>query len=387
MTRRKIAFDGRRLSARMLGGVSYYVDHLASRLPSLAPEFEFLLLTDRPLGNVPDGCRQVVLGHAFPDGGARAKAYSPFWMNFHVARFLKREGVCLFHGTNYAMPATGNCRYVATIHDVAFMRVPRTFSPIHREYLRSQVALSVRRADHIVVVSESVRNDLVQLAGVGLDRMTVIHSGVDERYSVCTDQSYLAGVRGRLGLPKRYVLHVGVIEAKKNVETLLKASAPLVREGVVDGIVLAGRDGRGAGRVRELASVLGLGEKAHFLGYVPRASMGALYCLARVLVFPSWFEGFGLPILEAMACGTPVIASNSSSLPEVAGGAAILFPPDSADALEDALRRVLSDQRLRAELTKQGLARVAEFSWAASAVHHLELYRQVLSSDGRRGPA
>ena len=382
MTRLRIAFDARRLSASRLGGIGHYVYELASRLPSFAPEFEFLLLTDRSMGDVPAGCRQVVIGRAFPEGGACVKAYSPFWMSYHVARFLKREGVSLFHGTNYSVPATGHCRYVATIHDVAFMRVPRTFSPVHRKYLRSQVALSVRRADHIVVGSEAARGDLVQLAGVGLDRMTVIHHGVDDCYSVCTDQSYLTGVRSRFGLPERYILYVGAIEAKKNIEALLGASVPLVREGVVDGIVLAGPDGRRADGIRKLAAELGLEGRARFLGYVPQDSMRGLYGLARVFVFPSWFEGFGLPVLEAMACGTPVIVSDSSSLPEVAGGAAVLFPPAAQNELESALRRVLSDPSLRAGLIERGLARASEFSWAASAARHLDVYRRVLR-DGR----
>jgi glycosyltransferase involved in cell wall biosynthesis len=376
--RHRIALDARRMASERAEGIGQYVRQLASRLPALAPEFEFLLLTDRSMDNVPNGCRQVVLGRAFPEGGARVKAYSPFWMNCLVPRFLARRGVSLFHGTNYALPAIGRTRYVVTIHDIAFVRVPRAFSPLHRSYLRLLVSLGVRRADHVVVGSEAAHEDLVQMGAAGSGRLSVIHHGIDERYALCRDHGYLTRVRAQFSLPPRYVLHVGVVEARKNIETMLKSGAPLVRDGTVDGIVLAGRDGRGSDSVRRTASDLGVLDKVHFLGYVPQHMMCGLYNLAQVLVFPSWFEGFGLPIIEAMACGTPVVASDSSSLPEVAGGAALLFPAAEAPALENALRRLLGDSGLRADLRLRGFARAAAFSWARSAAQHLQVYRRVL---------
>ena len=384
--RQKIAIDARRMARKSLEGIGRYVHQLASRLPALAPEFEFLLLTDRALraDKVPNGCRQVVLGQAFEEGSARAKAYSPFWMNGYVPRFLAHEGVSLFHGTNYALPALGRCRHVVNIHDISFVRVPRAFSLLHRSYLRSMVSLGVRRADHVIVGSESARNDLVRMGGVESSSLSVIHHGIDECYAPCEDRDYLTRVREQFSLPPRYVLHVGVVEARKNIEALLKAGAPLVRDGTVDEIVLAGRDGRGSDSVRRTASELGVLDKIRFLGYVPQHLMCGLYNLARVLVLPSWFEGFGLPIIEAMACGTPVAASDSSSLPEVAGGAALLFPAAEPPALENALRRLLGDPGLHADLRLRGLARAADFSWARSASQHLEVYRLVLGQDEPR---
>ncbi|HTW91950.1 MAG TPA: glycosyltransferase family 1 protein, partial [bacterium] len=214
-----------------------------------------------------------------------------------------------------------------------------------------------------------------------------IHHGIDDCYVPCHDREYLTQIREQLGLPMLYILHVGVVEARKNIETLLRAGAPLVRDGIVDGIVLAGRDGRGADSVRRVALELGIIDSTHFLGYVPQEMMRGLYNLAQVLVFPSLFEGFGLPIVEAMACGTPVVASNSSSLPEVAGGAALLFPANDVAALERALRRILQNAELRAEFRRRGLARSADFSWSKSAVQHLEVYRHVLAQGGIRDAA
>jgi glycosyltransferase involved in cell wall biosynthesis len=387
--RPRIALDARRMARREVEGIGHYVRQLASRLPALAPEFEFLLLTNRPLpaDNVPNACRQVVLGRSLAEGSARAKAYSPFWMNCLVPRFLAREGVSLFHGTNYALPALGRSRYVLTIHDIAFVRVPRAFSPFHGRYLRSLVSLGARRADHVVVGSAAARDDLVHMGAVDLGRLSVIHHGIDERYALCNDHAYLARVREQFSLPPRYILHVGVVEARKNIETLLKACAPLVREGAVDGIVLVGRDGRGSDSVRRAACELGVFDRTHFLGYVPQHMMCGIYTLAQAFVFPSWFEGFGLPIIEAMACGIPVVASDSSSLPEVAGGAALLFPAAEAHALAIVLRRLLGDPGLQADLRVRGLARAADFSWARSAARHLQVYRRVLGRDELREAA
>ncbi len=313
-------------------------------------------------------------------------------MNCLVPHFLARERIDLFHGTNYALPYFwGGTHYVATIHDIAFVRVPRTFSLLHRTYLRSLVSFGVRRADHIIVGSNDAKDDLARMTGVGSTRVSVIHHGIEDSYSADANDSYLERVRGELGLPLRYVLHVGVVEKKKNIETLLKACTPLVRERVLDAVVLAGRDGRGADDVRRMAHQLNIKSNTMFLGYVAQDLMRGLYSLASVLVFPSWFEGFGLPVLEAMACGTPVVASNSSSIPEVAGDAALLFPPEAPDALQDALRAILLSVELRNRLRARGLSRAAAFSWDESARRHIDVYRRVLNdslraTEGRTAP-
>ncbi|HTW90705.1 MAG TPA: glycosyltransferase, partial [bacterium] len=164
------------MARRRVEGVGNYVHQLALRLPVLAPEIEFLLLTDRPIdaSRLPVGCRQVVVGLAFAEGGVRAKAYSPFWMNCVVPRVLAYEKVTLFHGTNYALPAVGHCRYVLTIHDIAFISVPSAFSLVHRSYLRSLVRMGVQRADHVVVGSEAARDDIAPMRGVEFNRLSVI---------------------------------------------------------------------------------------------------------------------------------------------------------------------------------------------------------------------
>ena len=194
----------------------------------------------------------------------------------------------------------------------------------------------------------------------------------------------MAGIRSQFDLPERFALHVGVVETRKNIEVLLKAGAGLLAENLLDVIVLAGMDGRGSDAVRRTVAELRIEGRVRFLGYVPQVAMHGLYSLARVFVMPSWYEGFGMPVLEAMACGTPVIASCVSSLPEVVGDGALLVSPDDTAGLEQALRSLLTDSRLWSEMKEKGLNRVREFNWNKSAVKHLDVYRQVLEEGARR---
>jgi glycosyltransferase involved in cell wall biosynthesis len=379
-----IAFDARKLSGRR-GGVGHYVTRLASHLARIAPEFNYVLLTNRQVDAslVPPGFRLAVLGLGLQDGSWPAKLYAPFWMNLQLPRALRRERVDLYHGTNFFMPMRKTCPSVVTVHDVAFVRVPEAFDPVYRRYMRWQVSRSVREADHLIAMTEHAKNDISRLFAIDQARITVTYVGIEERCTASPDVSYLADTRNALDLPGRYLLHVGVVEARKNIETLLRASVAPLRRGLLDGVVLVGRDGRGADSVRTTAHNLGIEDQVRFLGYVDQRWLVGVYHLAQLLVFPSWFEGFGVPVLEAMACGTPVVASNASALPEVAGDAAILFPPADGAALERALIDVLSQPELHADLRLRGLARAAKFTWSAAAAKHVEVYRQVLEQSGR----
>jgi glycosyltransferase involved in cell wall biosynthesis len=332
---------------------------------------------------VPPGFRQAILGLGFVDGSRPAKLYAPFWMNLQLPRALRRERVDLYHGTNFFMPMRETCPTVVTVHDVAFVCVPETFGPVYRRYMRWQVGHSVREADHLIAMTEHAKNDISSLFGIDPARITVTYVGIEERCTASPDVAYLADTGNALHLPDRYLLHVGVVDARKNIETLLRASVEPLRRGLIDGVVLAGKDSRGADSVRTTAHNLGIEDRVRFLGYVDQHWMVGVYHLARLLVFPSWFEGFGVPVIEAMACGTPVVASNASAVPEVAGDAAILFPPADAAALERALIDVLSQPELHAELRRRGLARAAKFTWNEAAAKHVEVYRQVLEQSGR----
>lgn len=379
----RIAIDARRLVRRM-SGIGHYVFQLARLIPQLAPEFEVHLLLDRkaPKDKIPAGCQEVILGRYLGDGTNWAKLYSPFWLNLYVPRYLARTKIDLFHGANFVLPEFGSCRMVATVHDISFVRIPAAYGSIYRRYMRLQTARTLCRADVVITGSEQARDDLVKVFKAPRERVVGIHHGISEEFHSGYDQEYLSRVRSELNLPERYILHVGVVEVKKNIEGLLQASVPLINNRMVDAIVLAGRDGLGADEIRRRAGVLGMEGRARFLGFVPQSLLPGVYIEAKVVVFPSLYEGFGMPVLEAMACGTPVVTSNISSLPEVAGDAALLVAPNNPEELQQALVRVLTDERLRATLREKGLRRAQVFTWEKAVTKHIDVYRKVLERRG-----
>ncbi len=377
----RIALDARRAVRRMTG-IGHYVLQLARYLPQVGPDFQFELLVDRPIPSsmLPQGCQQIVLGRYIGDGTLPARLYSPFWLNLCVPRYLNQRGVALFHGTNFVIPLLGKCKMVATLHDLSFIRIPHAYGPMYKRYMKAQVKLSLKRAKAIIVGSSAAQRDLIDILKINPDRITVIYHGVGEEFKPKEEhnESYLQKVREILGLPPRYLLHVGVVEIKKNINNLLAGSASVLRDGLTDAVVLAGRDGLGAGSIRKFATILGIEKQVQFLGYVPQELMPGLYALAQVVVFPSLYEGFGMPILESMKSGVPVIASGSSSLPEVAGDAAIVLKSADAEEIATALNLILSKKDLAQTLRDRGLKRVQEFSWLKSAAQHIAVYRQVL---------
>ena len=373
----------------MRRGVGQYVYQLAQWLPKLAPEFEYLLFVDRPLGpsNIPAGCREVVVGRPFTTesqsvSGMWPKVRSYYWMNYLVPRALKREHVDLFHATNFALPGRHGCPCVVTVHDLIYARAPGAFTPMYERYLKHVVPTAVRRAAHVITDSAATRDDLLEFAKPEPGRVSVVHLGVGDEYRVIQDADELEHARQRLRLPRRFVLHVGAIERRKKLETLLAAAAPLLSASLVDEIVLAGEEGHGAEDVRRAAAELGIQERVRYLGYVSQELLPVLYGLAHVLSFVPVYEGFGMPVLEAMACGSPVVTSNVSSLPEVAGNAALMVAPGDVQGLRHALERLLTDWRLRDELRQRGFARAREFSWESTAAGHLTVYRQVMEEVG-----
>ena len=376
--------DARKLG-RGMDGIGHYIYSLAAALPALAPDCEFLLFVDRELdpADVPAGCRQIVIGGRTLGEGAVAKLYSPWWMNVLVPRSLAAEGVQLFHGTNHVVPLAAGCPSVSTVHDLAFFNTPAAYTLWYRLYMNAQIRATMAKAARIIADSEATKKDIVRTLGVKPESITTIHLGVGADYSRCDDTDIIEGTRRTLGLPERFVLHMGVVQRRKNLLVLLRAARGVIEDGLIDRVVFAGRDGLGADEVRREATRLGLSDRVTFLGYVLPGYIAALYTMAAVVVMPSWYEGFGLPVLEAMACGTPVIASSASSLPEIAGGAALIFSPTDAVALERLLRAVLTDGELRLRLASAGLTRAEQFSWDRTAARHLEVYRRVLSEHGR----
>ncbi len=296
-------------------------------------------------------------------------------------------GASLYHATEHLLLPL-RAPTVLTVHDLIFRRYPRHHKRLNRWYLNATMPLFCRRADHIIAVSEQSKRDVIAAYGIPPDKITVIYEAADPRFCPQPVET-VAAVRARYRLPERYLLFVGTIEPRKNLGRLLAAFERLHAAGLTDALVIVGK--RGWLYDDFFARLENSPAKGAviFPGFVPDADLPAVYAGAQALAFPSEFEGFGLPVLEAMACGTPVVCSNTSSLPEITSslpsqgggaggvGAALLIDPLDADALTDALRRVLSEPDLAADLRARGSAQAARFSWERAAAETLAVYRQV----------
>jgi len=292
--------------------------------------------------------------------------------------------VDVFHSPDFTLPPVRRgTRTLLTVHDLSFVRDPASAAPGLRAYLNTVVPRSVARADHVLADSQATKDDLVELYRLPAERISVLYSGVESVFQPVTDAGQLAAVRARYGLnPAPFILSVGTLQPRKNYVRLIQAFAAISSQSPISELQLVIAGGKGWLFDSIFAEVerLGLRERVRFPGFVADSDLPALYSAARVFAYPSLYEGFGLPLLEAMACGTPVVASDAACLPEVAGDAALLVPPTDVAALADALSRAVSDEAVRADLIARGLARARAFTWAKSARQLLALYHELSRS-------
>ncbi len=294
----------------------------------------------------------------------------------------RRLGVDLLHVPHYVLPLAARAPSVVTIHDCIHLLFPEYLpNALAPRYARAVMGQAVRRSARVFTVSEASRRDILRFyPRTAPEHVVVVPNAVDPALLAEPDDEQRAHVRERYQIRGRFVLYVGNVKPHKNLERLVRAFARLRARPALDDVrlFLIGQDENRYAGLRRLVEELGIRHDVRFFGFVPDATLAALYRLASVFAFPSLYEGFGLPPLEAMACGTPVVTSNASSLPEVVGDAALLVDPYDVDQIADGLARVLESDRLRDELTARGRRRAREFSWerAARATH--AGYMQVL---------
>jgi glycosyltransferase involved in cell wall biosynthesis len=288
----------------------------------------------------------------------------------------------LFHSPDFVLPHLGSTPAILTIHDLSFLRVPQFFVQGFREYLEAAVSRATRNATHILADSESTRSDLLELMDVEPKKVSVLYPGVEPRFRRIEDDQVLRAVRARYDLPERFVLGLSTLQPRKNFDGLIHAFDQLLaarsdEPGIADlHLVICGGKGWMYEDTSALVERLGLRARIHFPGFVGDSDLPALYSLALVFAFPSWYEGFGIPVLEAMACGTPVVAADNSSLPEASGGAGLQVNAADTHALAEALGRIVIDDALRDRLMTAGAKHAARFPWDRSAARLLETYRQ-----------
>jgi len=289
----------------------------------------------------------------------------------------RRDRLDLLHGMAFAMPRLAPCPAVVTIYDLSFVHYPDSFPALQRRYLELATANSCRRARRLITISESGRQDVHRVYGVPLERIDVVVPGVAGAYRPLPPEE-VAAFRRRLELPERFLLHVGTLQPRKNVPLLLDALALLGRDETP--LVLVGGKGWLYDAIFARVAALGLERRVRFAGYVDDDDLPLWYNAAAALVLPSRYEGFGLPIVEALACGTPVVAANASSLPEAGGAAALYFAPDDADELAACLANVLDRPELATRVRVEGPAQASRFSWTRAGQETAAVYDRALAT-------
>jgi glycosyltransferase involved in cell wall biosynthesis len=366
----RIGIDARKLHDF---GIGTYIRNLLRHLARLDRTTEYVVFS-RP----DDRALLSTLGGNFRTVVEKAGNYS-LAEQVRIPIDLRREGVTLFHAPHYVLPPLVRCRSVVTIHDCIHLMFPQYLpNPLALGYARTSIRLAARRATRVLTVSESSKRDIQRFVDIPADKIDVIYNAYDERFGIEPRDEDVVRVRERYQLEGEFVLYAGNVKPHKNIERLIEAF-DLVRRRGLDHIklIIIGDEISKYAALRRAVHAHQLHKYVRFLGYMPEETLAVMYRLAGVFVFPSLYEGFGLPPLEAMASGTPVVTSNVSSLPEVAGDAAVLVDPYDPAAIADGIARVLTDEGLRRDLRAKGLARAKQFSWDASVRRVRAIYGEV----------
>ena len=352
-------------------GIHTYIARLLPRLPEVDPTFRYTIYT-----NAPTALDARVRSTCWPTVRPLVRIA---WEQLAQPFALRRDRPDLLHATAFVTPIISRFPAVITVYDLSFALFPELFRGPNQTYLRTFTRLSVKRACRVIAISDHTRHDVNRLYGVPLDRIDVAYPGVDVRFQPMPHDAVEA-FRRKHNLPDRFFLYLGTLEPRKNLSRLIDAFAWLTAAHPKARLQLILVGGKGWMYEELFAKVrsLGLEERVRFAGFAPDEDLPLWYSAATALVYPSTYEGFGMPPLEAMACGTPVVASNAASLPEVVGDAALTIEPEDVSGLAGAMQRVWDDAALRVELSRRGIDQAKRFTWEATAQATVASYRHAL---------
>jgi glycosyltransferase involved in cell wall biosynthesis len=371
----RIGIDATSLPYQPVGAGNYIINLIRS-LSRLSDDIQYVIFTHKSgyeLINLPElACIEWwILTDKKP-------ALRLIWEQTVFPLLVKRARLDLLHSPHYTRPAWLPCSSVVTFHDLSFLLYPRLHTVVKRLFFSVAIYLSARVADAIITVSENTRQDALRILKVPLEQVFTVRLGVSEDFKRIVDRGSLRQVQEKYKLPDKYILYVGTIEPRKNISLLLRAFRLIRQKRYSHHLVIVGKLGWMYQEILHLIEGIGLKDYVRFTGYVDSEDLPALYNLAEVLVYPSVYEGFGLPPLEAMACGTPVITSAVSSMPEYISDAGLLIQPNE-EALVKALEEVLNKPDLRTHLSSKGIEIAANYSWKSTAENTVKVYRHVLN--------
>ena len=352
-------------------GIGQYIIQLTEAMARLQPEEDsFVLLQSRKDQS------DLIQSNGFE----RKSLWTPSHNRFEQSALgfeISRLGLDLLHSPDFIPPFRRNCKSVITVHDLAFLLYPHFLTKESARYY-GQIDQAWRNTDHIIAVSETTKQDSIKMLGVPEKKISVIHEAANPIYQPVNKEEARQIAKKKYKLDKNFILFVSTIEPRKNLPGLLQAYRRLLDEYKRDEVLaLAGSKGWLWEEVYETVDKLNLEKHVAFLGRVPSEDLVYLYNAAEMHVHPSFYEGFGLTPLEAMNCGTPVIVSNTSALPEVVGDAAMMIDPHDIDGLTVAMWRLLTEEELRQDLVDKGFKRAKNFSWLEAAKKTMEVYHKI----------
>lgn len=358
-------------------GIGRYTRGLVSALAELdsANRYTLLISRDAPAEKIPPLPANFIIKRLpLPE-----RFLTILWHRFYLPLYIDRWAgpFDLFHSPDFVLPPLHRTPGILTVHDLSFIKHPHGALPQLRSWLNKVVPRSVARSGHILADSDSTKTDLINLLNVPAHKISVVGAGVEARFRPITDPRALALVGQKYALPQKFILSVGTLEPRKNFDGLMAAFNRIESAFPDLHLVIAGGKGWLYEGIFAAAAQSPAAARIHLIGFVADDDLPALYSLAHLFAYPSHYEGFGIPVLEAMACGTPVVTANNSSLPEVAGQAAVLVPAEDTSALAAALRDLLTDLPLRQTCVERGFKQAGIFTWAAAAQKLLDVYRQI----------
>lgn len=375
--RQRIGINAHLLSAEAgyrRAGIHQYITQVLRHLPPDTESQQCLLyapLSAGPFARFPD---QSVFHSRWP---TERRLIRIAWEQLAWPVLARRDKLHLLHGMAFVTPVFSPCPTVVTVYDLSFVHFPDRFSRAQRLYLASQTRRSCQVAKRVITISDAGKRDVHERYAVPLDHIDVVRPGVDGAFQPRPSDE-VAQFRQRHDLPDHFILHIGTLQPRKNIPTLLEAFKQIERLGLT--LVLVGGKGWLYDEIFRRVESLGLQDAVRFTGYVPDDELPLWYNAASLFVFPSLHEGFGMPVVEAMACGTPVVASNLPSVGEAVGEAALLFDPLNALELAERMLAVVKDDALWAKMSEAGLAQASRFSWQQAGRETAAVYRRALAA-------
>lgn len=368
----KIGIDARCLMQKNYSGVSWYAFNLLSALFEIDRRNDYVLFynNSKPIGMPKFNLANVKYAE-FNHSNKLLNLSLNFFNRPKIDQMIGGVDLMLIPNINF-MALSDNCRKVVTVHDLSFLRYPQFFttkSRIWHKILMSKKLL--QNADAIIAVSSSTKRDLIDLLGINENKIKVIYEGVDEKFMLVKNFDELERVKKRYKLPAKFILYLGTLEPRKNIESIISAYNQLATDCQ---LVIGGGDGWKSHKIKRLA---GLNPKVKLIGYVKEEDKRGLYTLADLFVYPSYYEGFGLPPIEAMACGTPVIVGANSSQVEVVGSAGLLVDPYNVNEIAEAMKIILKDAKIRTGLIANGFENVKRFKWNETAQETLKIFEEL----------